>query len=54
MNFFFSKNTLEAGHVFWEDYDYEYKSVAYMLDREFTKHGRHPQLLKDPSPVLRT
>ena len=40
--FYFSKNTSEASHVSWEDYDYEYKSEAYMLDRESTKHGRHP------------
>ena len=54
--FYFCKNTSEASHVSWDDYDYEYKSEAYMLDREFTKHGRHPppQLLKDPSPGLRT
>ena len=29
--FYFSKNTSEA--VSWEDYDYEYKSEAYILDR---------------------
>ena len=52
--FYFSKNTSEASHVSWEDYKYEYKSEVYMLDREFTKCGRHPQLLKDPSPGLRT
>ena len=40
--FYFSKNTSEASHVSWEDYDHEYKSEAYMLDREFTKCGRHP------------
>ena len=40
--FYFSKNSSEASHVSWEDYDYEYKSEAYMLDREFTKCGRHP------------
>ena len=52
--FYYSKNTSEASHVSWEDYDYEYKSEAYMLDRVFTKHGRHPpQLLRDPSPGLR-
>ena len=52
--FYFSKNTSEANHVSWEDYDYEYKSEAYMLDREFTKCGRHPpQLLRDPSPGLK-
>ena len=39
--FYFNKNTSEDSHVSWEDYDYEYKSEAYMLDREFTKHGRH-------------
>ena len=39
--FYFSKNTSEASHVSWEDYDYKYKSEAYMLDREFTKCGRH-------------
>ena len=52
--FYFSKNTSEASHVSWEDYDYEYKSEAYMLDREFTKRGRHPQLLRDPFQGLRT
>ena len=40
--FYFSKSTSEASHVSWENYDYEYKSEAYMLDREFTKCGRHP------------
>ena len=40
--FYFSKNTSEASHVSWEDYDYEYKSEAYMLDREFTKHVERP------------
>ena len=51
--FYFSQNTSEASHVSWEDYVYEYKSEAYMLDREFTKCGRHPQLLRDPSPGLK-
>ena len=44
--FYFSKNTSEASHVSWEDYDYEYKSEAYMLDREFTKCGRHPPIVE--------
>ena len=48
--FYFSKNTSEASHVSWEDYDYEYKSEAYMLDREFTKHGRHPLIVERPIP----
>ena len=30
--------------------DYEYKSEAYMLDREFTKHGRHPPIIERPIP----
>ena len=52
--FYFSKNTSEASHVSWEDYDYEYKSEAYMLDREFTKRlVDTPQLLRDPSLGLR-
>ena len=34
----------------WEDYDYEYKSEAYMLDREFTKCGRHPPIVERPIP----
>ena len=45
--FYFSKNTSEASHVSWEDYDYEYKLEAYMLDREFTKCGRPP-----PPPIV--
>ena len=48
--FYFSKNTSEASHVSWEDYDYEYKSEAYMLDREFAKHGRHPTIVERPIP----
>ena len=48
--FYFSKNTSEASHVSWEDYDYEYKSEAYMLDGEFTKHGRHPPIIERPIP----
>ena len=48
--FYFSKNTSEASHVSWEDYDYEYKSEAYMLDREFTKRGRHPPIIERPIP----
>ena len=34
----------------WEDYDYEYNSEAYMLDREFTKCGRHPLIVERPIP----
>ena len=53
--FYFSKNTSEASHVSWEDYHYEYKSEAYMLEREFTKYGRHPPpIVEDPFPWLRT
>ena len=48
--FYFNKNTSEASHVSWEDYDYEYMSEAYMLDREFTKHGRHPPIVERPIP----
>ena len=48
--FYFSKNTSEASHVSWEAYDYEYKSEAYMLDREFTKCGRHPPIVERPIP----
>ena len=48
--FYFSKNTSEASHVPWEDYDYEYKSEAYMLDREFTKCGRQPPIVERPIP----
>ena len=46
--FYFSKNASEANHVSLEDYDYECKSEAYMLDREFTKHGRHPPIVERP------
>ena len=48
--FYFSKNTSEASHVSWEDYDYKYKSEAYMLDRQLTKHGRHPPIVERPIP----
>ena len=48
--FYFSKNTSEASHVSWEDYDYEYKSEAYMLDRELAKCSRHPPIAERPIP----
>ena len=48
--FYFSKNASETSHVSWEDYDYKYKSEAYMLDREFTKRGRHPPIVERPIP----
>ena len=50
--FYFSKNTSEASQVSWEDYDYKDKSEAYMLDREFTKHGRHPPIIERPIPKV--
>ena len=51
--FYFSKNTSEASHVSWEDYDYKYKSEAYMLGN-LQSMVDTPQLFKDPSPGLRT
>ena len=51
--FYFSKNASEASHVSWEDYDYEYKSEAYMLDRNLQNVVDTPQLLRDPSPGLK-
>ena len=48
--FYFSKNTSEANHVSWEAYDYEYKSEAYMLDREFTNVVDTPQIVERPIP----
>ena len=51
--FYFSKNTSEASHVSWEDYDYEYKSDAYMLGN-LQNVVDTPQLLRDPFQGLRT
>ena len=48
--FYFSKNTSETSHVSWENYDYEYISEAFLLDREFTKHGRHTPIVERPIP----
>ena len=45
--FYFSKNTSEVSHVSWE-----YKSEAYMLDREFTKHVRHSPIVERPIPMV--
>ena len=47
--FYFSKN-IQVKLVMWEDYDYKYKSEAYMLDREFKKHGRQPPIVERPIP----
>ena len=51
--FYFSKNTSEANHVSWEDYDYVYKLKAYMLERVFAKCGRHPPIVERPIPRVK-
>ena len=52
--FYFSKNTSETSHVSQEDYDYEKNQKPTSWIGNLQSMVDTPQLLKDPSPGLRT
>ena len=48
--FHFTTNSAEASHVAWEHIDYNHTSDAFLLERAFTYHGKHPQVVELPLP----
>ena len=48
--FHFTTDSAEASHVAWEHIDYNHASDAFLLERAFTYHGKHPQVAELPLP----
>ena len=48
--FHFTTDSAEASHVAWEHIDYNHTSDAFLLERTFTCHGKHPQVVELPLP----
>ena len=48
--FHFTTDNAEASHVAWEHIDYNQTSDAFLLERAFTYHGKHPQVVELPLP----
>ena len=48
--FHFTTDSAEASYVAWEHLDYNHTSVAFLLERAFTYHGKHPQVVELPLP----
>ena len=48
--FHFNSNSTNASHIRWEHLDYEYDNEAFLLDRAFTRRGRHPRISELPFP----
>ena len=48
--FHFTTDSAEASHVAWEHIDYNPTSDAFLLERAFTYHGKHPQVVELPLP----
>ena len=48
--FHFTTDSAEACHVAWEHIDYNHTSDAFLLERAFTHHGKHPQVVELPLP----
>ena len=48
--FHFTTDSAEASHVAWEHLDYNHTSDAFLLERAFTYHGKHPQVVELPLP----
>ena len=48
--FHFNSNSANASHIKWEHLDYEDDNEAFLLDRAFTRRGRHPHISELPFP----
>ena len=48
--FHFTSDSAKASHVAWEHLDYDHTTNAFLLDRAFTHHGKHPQVVELPLP----
>ena len=48
--FHFTTDSAEASHVAWEHIDYNHTPDAFLLERAFTCHDKHPQMVELPLP----
>ena len=48
--FHFTLESAEASHVAWEHMDYEHTSDAFLLERAFSHHRKHPHIVELPLP----
>ena len=48
--FHFTTDSAEASYVAWEYIDYNHTSDAFLYERAFTCHGKHPQVVELPLP----
>ena len=48
--FHFTTDSAESSHVTWEHTDYNHTTDAFLLERAFTCHGKHPQVVELPLP----
>ena len=48
--FHLTTDSAEASHVAWEHIDYNHTSDAFLLERAFTYHGKHHQVVELPLP----
>ena len=48
--FHFTSDSAEASHVAWEHLDYEHTSDVFLLERAFSHHCKHPQVVELPLP----
>ena len=48
--FHFTTDSAEASHVAWEHIDYNHTSDVFLLERAFTYHGKHLQVVELPLP----
>ena len=48
--FHFTTDSAEASHVAMEHIDYSHTSDAFLLERAFSYHGKHPQVVELPLP----
>ena len=46
--FHFTTDSAEASHVAWEHIDYNHTSDTFLLERAFTCHDKHPQVVQLP------
>ena len=48
--FHFTLDSAKASHIAWEHLDYEYTSIAFLLECAFNRNGKKPQIVDLPLP----
>ena len=48
--FHFTLDSAKASHVAWEHIDHEHISDTFLLERAFSRNGKHPKVVELPLP----